>query len=194
MSLEMAHGWFKLKESASMSEDAASKKYYSRFFAVYCAACVQSLLTLLSHSSIGVNPKLEAVLLLLDQRIIQTSIFGTGLVSAFGSAAFLPVFWAVTAGKLSFGNWAGRLLASFTVYSYGSKRQVPKFYCWAYLSVPLLQVLLRNIFEGVITDFAHAVSAVVLIVPLGLMTFLPKKKYTEQMDEKEPALRTQITS
>jgi len=177
ISLELAGGFYTLLKQSS---DDGEKKIYRGFFAVYGMGVVQSFFTLCAHSLIGVNQGLDKSMENVFKACICTNSFGTGLSVAVGPWTLIPIFAGVSFDKIGYGNWAGRILGSFSLYKYFSTKELPTLFPYLYLSVGLLGiasvVLLRPTFESAMSDIVHGTLAMNLNVIFGGMALLLNRK------------------
>ena len=132
--IEFAYSFYLLKKYHT---DEAARRKYSRFFVLFSIDIVQSFCTLIGHSQIGYNPKLELAFMWWHHKMIMNNIFGTGLAVTFGSWILIPCFLAVLNGNLGFFNWAGRILATYTQVIYFGK-EIPKMFACSMLLIPIL--------------------------------------------------------
>ena len=138
--IEFAYSFYLLKK---YHPDETARKKYSRFFVLFSIDIVQTFFTLISHSQIGYNPKLEQALIWWHHKMIMNNIFGTGLAVTFGSWILIPCFLAVLSGNLGFFNWPGRILATYTQVIYFGK-EIPKMFACSMLLIPVLGATKRE--------------------------------------------------
>lgn len=165
LSLEIAYGFFSIMQR---SIEPTTKRNCHCFFAIYAVGCLQSLLNLLSHSMVNLNLNLEAGLLRWDQALLQTNIFGAGLAVTVGVWTMIPVFLGIVLNKINFGNWPGRLLATYSLFVHYSKKEVPQLFLLAYIALPLL--LAFSPWNVGMSDANHAIVSVVLSLLFGAMS------------------------
>mmetsp|Transcript_24126 Transcript_24126/g.50519 ORF Transcript_24126/g.50519 Transcript_24126/m.50519 type:complete len:338 (-) Transcript_24126:102-1115(-) len=173
VSLELAGGFYALMKQ---STDDGEKRTYRGFFAVYALSFIQSFFTLSAHGLIGVNQGLGDIMENVFRACVRTGIFGTGLSATVGPWTLIPIFAGVSIDKIGYGNWAGRILSSFTLYKYFSTKELPSLLPYLYVAAALLGIVLKLLGLNLETNMAHCAVAMILYVIFGGMAFLLNQK------------------
>lgn len=190
--LELPGSFFTLM---SKSDDAREKRAYRGFFLAYSLAYAHSIMTTMSHAFIRSNEPLERVLHNMFAGLLRTFIFGTGLSVKLGPWALLPVFVGVNHGALGYSTWAGRGLATYTIYKHLASKELPstfKYFFVAFNVAPAMigkvwQALTKELFGDTVpellvmkgkiqSDAAHLLVAVVIAAISGGMALSLNRK------------------
>ncbi|EJK61467.1 hypothetical protein THAOC_18039 [Thalassiosira oceanica] len=190
--LELPGSFFTLM---SKSDDAREKRAYRGFFLAYSLAYAHSIMTTMSHAFIRSNEPLERVFHNMFAGLLRTFIFGTGLSVKLGPWALLPVFVGVNHGALGYSTWAGRGLATYTIYKHLASKELPstfKYFFVAFNVAPAMigkvwQALTKELFGDTVpellvmkgkiqSDAAHLLVAVVIAAISGGMALSLNRK------------------
>jgi len=186
MSIEIMFSFYSLMHR---SNDLRVKRMYRGLFGVYVVGFIQTLFTMLSHTLIGANARLENALDICFKALVQTGIFGTGLSVALGPWSLIPVFAGVCSGKIMYGNWSGRLLATFSLSKYFDK-DLPALFKYSYYYLSFVPILVTKLLgQKGYSDIAHShiiITAILCLPFSGMALSLNRKLKLEDTTQKLP--------
>lgn len=180
-SLELTGSFFTLMRQSQSNDDVQETQVYKGFLGAYSLTYVHSMTTTLSHAFIGANTSLAFMLDNWFHAFLRTFIFGTGLSVKLGPWILLPVFAGVNLGIVGYGNWAGRGLATYTIYKHLSSKELPSLFKYMFISFNVVPMALTTALGALIktegtSDMAHFLVAGTIAIFSGGMVFSSNQK------------------